>query len=172
VGAATDKLFKFDLASLPGFIGGTVQVAQLRLYRSSGNTYGAGLTIGRVLTHDWTEALAMPRNPTGGSTLGWGVASNARFSTAGDVSTPLGGMTNSTNYLVATVTSDVQAFAAGTPNYGWSVATGNSIIYMSENTDSRGYQPVLFLSYTPAVPEPTTLLLIGMGLVGLLRRKA
>ena len=147
-----------------------MQVAQLRIYRSSGNTYGAGLTVGRVLYHDWTEALALPANPNGGSTPGWGAASNARFSTAGDVGT-LGGMANpsTAGFLIATVTSDVQAFAAGTPNYGWSLATGNSVINLSENTDD-GRRPVLFLSYTP-VPEPMTLALLGLAAMALPRRR-
>ncbi len=54
-GGAVKKvtLTKFNLSVLPGFVGGHVVKAQLRLYYTTGNT-GLGLT-GAVTSTDWAE---------------------------------------------------------------------------------------------------------------------
>ena len=170
-----DKLIKFDLASLPGFIGGTVNMAQLVFHQTAGNAGGATALI---LTHDWNEATAGRYSPTGSTTLGWGAASNAKFSAAGD-GAALTAMTVGSFYtgpysiyeawLVGTVTADAQAIADGQANYGWYFQTSNRTILTSEHSGD-GYRPALYLDYTP-VPEPATLAVLGLGVLFGSRRR-
>jgi hypothetical protein len=178
-----DKLFKFDLASLPGFIGGTVHVAQLRVTQAGGNQGG---TIAPIITHDWTEALAKRYDPAGGSTKKWGPASNDIFKAGIDTAPttamlwdgfftdPLAGFGGNSpymGYLTGDVAAHAQAIANGTAaNYGWYVNTSNRNIISSEHAREE-YGPALFISYTP-VPEPVTLVLLALGSLVSLRRRA
>ena len=168
-----DKLFKFDLASLTGFAGATINRAELRLWQTGGNNV---INIARNLHHDVDQTLAHRNSPlgSGASTApnGWGAASDAKFG-AGDYGT-LSSFDSSAagaHYQVVDVTSDVVGFADGTlTNLGWAVISVNRIIATSEfGTD--GQRPVLFLDYTVAVPEPSSFLLLGLTSFGLMAGK-
>lgn len=165
-------LFKFDLSSLAG---ATIQKAQFRIYAGNGNT---GESLAKVVTHDWTEALATRASPNGlaSPNMNWGPASNAIYSSASDLGTgstfdscPAGAA-----FSVEDVTADVQAFVNGTlPNYGWALyssatSLGNHDFIPSENSND-GARPALFISYTP---EPATMALLAMSGLVLLRRRA
>ena len=170
-----DKLMIFDLASLPGFIGGTVHVAQLRIRQTAGN---AGGSTAPIFTHAWDVALATRFSPVGSSTPEWGPLSDSVFSAA-DAAAPtnmvwsgfeVGPAGNFEGWLTGDVTADAQAIADGTVNYGWHVYTSNRSIIASEH-ERDAYRPALFLSYTP-VPEPATLALFAaVGLLAARRRR-
>jgi hypothetical protein len=166
-------LFKFDLSSLAG---ATIEKAQIRFYAGNGNT---GQSLARVVTHDWTEALATKASYNGlpSPNMNWGPASNALYSNTADLGTgstldsaPVGAA-----FSVEDVTANVQAFVNGTlPNYGWALYSGatsfgNRGYIPSENADD-GRRPALFISYTP-VPEPATLAFLAMSGLVLLRRR-
>lgn len=162
-------LTKFDLSSLPA--GAIIEKAQIRFYAGNGNS---SQKLARVVTHDWTEALATRASPNGLSSPSWGPAGDSIWDTAMDTgpasnfdSCPAGA-----NFAVEDVTADVQAFVNGTlPNYGWAMfqtlmAYGNHNYITSENADD-GRRPALFISYTP---EPATLVLLAISGLVILRR--
>ena len=71
------------------------------------------------------------------------------------------------------VTSDVQAFASGAAaNFGWHLllADGSRPVFYSSDAVDASLRPVLEITYA-AVPEPATLTLIGIGMLGLVKRK-
>jgi hypothetical protein len=51
-GSTFVQLYKFDLSALPGFVGGTVNKAQLRLYYGAGNS---GYSVGYITSTNWSE---------------------------------------------------------------------------------------------------------------------
>lgn len=165
-------LTKFDLSSLAG---ATIEKAQIRFYAGNGNT---GQKLARVVTHDWTEALATRASPNGlaSPNKNWGPAGDSIWSTAMDTGTASGfdSCPAGAAFAVEDVTADVQAFVNGTlPNYGWAMFSsttsyGNHNYISSENTDV-GRGPALFISYTP---EPATLTLLALSGLVLLRRRA
>ncbi len=70
------------------------------------------------------------------------------------------------------VTSSLTAWAAtgGADNYGWGFQTTNTNgwDFNTESKSDEARRPLLSVTYTTStVPEPTTLLLLGLGLVGL-----
>jgi hypothetical protein len=168
-----DKLMIFDLASLPGFVGGTVHVAQLRIRQTAGN---AGGSTAPIFTHAWDPTLATRFSPVGGATPEWGPLSDSVFSAA-DAAAPtnmvwsgfeVGPAGNYEGWLTGDVTADVQAIADGTANYGWHVYTSNRSIIASEH-ERDAYRPALFVSYTP---EPAALGLLAVGgLLTIARRR-
>ena len=150
-----DNLFQFDVAAVPGLMGGTIHKAQLQIRQVSGNSGGS---TSLILYHDWNEATAGRFNPTGITTLGWGPASNAKYGSAdyGTLVSMTVGPFESTIYgtynawLVGDVTSDVQKLASGEmPNYGWEIRNANRVFFASEHAADE-YRPALFISYTPA----------------------
>ncbi len=165
-------LFKFDLSSLAGV---TIEKAQLRLYAGNGNT---GESLARVVTHDWTEALATRASYNGlaSPNTNWGPASNAIYSTTSDLGTgstfdscPVGAA-----FSVEDVTANVQAFVNGTlSNYGWGLYSSSTSVgnhgYIPSEATNDGARPALFISYTP---EPVTLALLAFGGLALIRRPA
>jgi len=170
-----DKLFQFDLASLPGFVGGTVLKAELRLRETVGNNFAQ---IAPVTTHAWTEALAVRNSPLGNFANEWGPLSDSEFGPAD--AGPLVGMTigpyeagifgDYEAWIVGDVTADLQAIADGTaPDLGWYVYTPNRSFVASENA-ADAFRPALFLDFTPA-PEPMTLSLLALGGLAALRRR-
>lgn len=75
-------------------------------------------------------------------------------------------------YVTVDVTPILQSWANGTPNYGlFADSTGNYSLYLSENTTNVNWQPVLVMDYSP-VPEPTTLSLLALGGLAVVRRRA
>ncbi len=172
-------LYRFDLGSLPGFIGGRVNFAQLRLYHASGNGGGSGGTaLGQVLTHDWLEGTstggypgaaggvsskhpigyntAANRNADDGTTpplASWGIGSDSSFNKSVDggpaVASSKWGSTGA-NWTVWTVTDIVSDWATGTDNYGF-YQCGNNYLWQTSESGSQ-YQPVLFIDYSPDGP--------------------
>jgi hypothetical protein len=165
-------LFKFDLSSLAG---ATIDKAQIRFYAGNGNT---GQSLARVVTHDWTEALATKASYNGlaSPNMNWGPSSNALYGNTTDLGTgsTLDSCPAGAAFSVEDVTANVQAFVNGTlPNYGWALyssatSLGNHGYIPSENSDD-GRRPALFISYTP---EPMTLAFLAMSGLVLLRRRA
>ncbi len=191
-------LYKFDLSSLPGFEGGTINMAQLRLYHSSGNGLGSGdeNRLEEVTTHDWLEGTntggfpgaaggVSDKHPIGynttanrdadngttGPLASWGPNSDSTFSPTNDGGVAANGSTwgpTGANWTVWTVTDIVADWAGGTPNYGF-FQVGNNYSWKMSEFGSQ-YQPVLFIDYTPA-PEPATLTLLALGGLAIVRRR-
>ena len=179
-------LMKWDLSSLPGFAGSTVNAAVIRFYQTNGQGIPKWSA---VTTHDYDEATVTPGSPSGNPVAGtasgvgdWGPALDSPFTFAGDASVetavPLDNTVVGRGYTTFNVLADVTAMAAGTPNYGWAGTTaypgttGNHPYVSSENpnpifgTAVGATAPVLFIDYTP-VPEPTSMVLLGMAAFGL-----
>jgi hypothetical protein len=76
------------------------------------------------------------------------------------------------SFLVYDVTDIVTLWAAGIANKGFVLKTsgGNNYQYRTSEYSATD-QPVLFLDYTPGVPEPTTMGLLGAGAMMALRRR-
>lgn len=165
-------LFKFDLSSLPA--GAVIEKAQLRLYETNGNS---GVRIGRVATHDWTEASATRNSPVGLTSPSWGPNGDSIFSAADvDGMAAPESAPNGAAFTIKDVTADVQAFVNGTlPNYGWvlsqdaTISTVGNRGYIPSESEDVGRRPALFISYTP---EPGTLVLLAISGLALLRRRA
>lgn len=191
-------LIKFDLSVLgdPSLI--TINKAQLRMYHS-GNT-GTN-SAGRVLTDwvagtktggypgaSPAEVAANFHSPKATNTSnsfksGDPTWASGNFSTdaPGDTGTHQDGDMNlapnagtNNRWWVYDITSIAQTWvgATSTSNYGvytaYIASNNNLYAYLSEQ--GGGYEPVLFLDYTVA-PEPATLLLLGLGGLGVLRRR-
>ncbi len=176
-------LSKFKIQALPGIAGGRINKAELRFYHIGGNS-GLGKT-GYVISSDWIEgtgtgqypgaaggaSAAHPmghntnenQNASGGTTAplqSW--ASNDYFAIAKDVSTAYanaGPHNAGTDFIVYDVTSIVQLWANGTPNYGFCTydASKNYNVQSSETTAGADYQPVLVIDYDQhGNPVPVT----------------
>ncbi len=173
-GLGATMLIQFDLSSLPGFAGGTINDAQLRLLGTGGNQK---VYVRQVTSHPWTET-GVTQSLTGTGT-GWGASGTSSFSFSNDTYDNgayrwynIGSPNTNGKYMetaVIRVTDYVQAWADGTPNYGFGLDLTNGNAYTSEA--GATYQPVLFIDYTPAVPEPATLALVALGGVALLKRR-
>lgn len=195
--SANYVLYKFDLSTLAGLSGGTINLAQLRLYHIGGNGGGSGgQALGQLLSHDWIEGTkdntypgaaggASFTHPAGVNTTAnrnaangtatpwasWGAGSDSNFSPANDggnnAASAWGG--GGSNYTVWDVTGIVASWADGSlPNYGFEQAGNNFTWQMSESGSQ--FQPVLFIDYTP-VPEPATMALLVLGSLTMLRRR-
>ena len=157
---ALGALYKWDLSSLPGFAGSTVNGAVIRLYMVGGN---GKPFLGTVTHHDFDEATVTSGNPGGtAGVLGWGAGSDSLYSLTGDSSvattTAINNEVVGRGYDTWDATSDVQAMANGTPNYGWASTSVNNGFLSSESTGTGTYggdpyfagagsQPVLFIDY-------------------------
>lgn len=177
---ATPALYKFDFTVLSGFLGGTVNRAELRLYQSSGNS--GTRNVGRIFTHDWIEGAMVGNYPgaAGGVSLAHPIGYNtgANQNSSGGTTPPLASWGDGTQtfdttrdgtgargykgsvgagaqWLVFDVTDIVALWAAGTSNFGfYQPSPGNYVFRLSEYA-TQDYQPVLFLDYTPKSPSGT-----------------
>ncbi|HUW85235.1 MAG TPA: DNRLRE domain-containing protein, partial [Phycisphaerae bacterium] len=183
----SDVLVKFDLTTVSQLIGGDINLAELRIYHTSGNTWGSGLY--RITTHDWIEgtvdynypgaaggvSFAHPigyntgpeQDASGGTTpplQTWGVGSDSFFAALGDcdmicgVKSTVGGA----GYTVWDVTDIVQSWVDGANNYGLYLDNSNYGINLSEAGSMQN--PVLFIDYIPAAP-PTDITDLATGTV-------
>jgi hypothetical protein len=80
ISAASYILVKFDLASLDGFVGGTITKAELRLARASGAGNNGMIDIKRLLT-DWVEGNKTGQAPSAAYP---GATQSSPFDTDGD----------------------------------------------------------------------------------------
>lgn len=70
------------------------------------------------------------------------------------------------------VTNDVQAWVSGASNWGWQLALASGsrpVFYSSDPGVSEALRPILEITYT--IPEPATLVMVGIGAFGLMKRK-
>ena len=172
-------LFRWDLSSLPGFAGSTINAAVIRLFQSGGN---GTQTLGVVTTHDYDELTATLGSPVGTAVPlagpgEWGVGNDSFFTLAGDSTsgsaTILPTDANSVKivgkgYTTHDATADLQAMANGAVQYGWAMV-GTNVNYQTSETTAFagvGVEPALFIDYTP-VPEPTSMVLLGVAAFGL-----
>ena len=175
------NLFKFDLDALVDLPGGTINLAQLRLYHTHGNNILGTGAVAVVTTHNWTEGKgkssypgsdggASLANPNGFNTgpdqnaqggvapplASWGKSSSSFFDIAADCLAPEdpSSISIGEGYNVINVTSDVSQWVSGTrPNYGWANASGSYDFYLSES--GSDWQPALFIDYLPGpLPHP------------------
>jgi len=172
----SDVLLKFDLTTVSQLIGGYINLAELRVYHTGGNTWGTGLY--RITTHDWLEgtveyaaypgaaggmSYAHPvgyntgpnQDASGGTTpplQTWGVTSDSFFSALGDCDMSRGKKNGGggTGYTVWDVTDIVQSWVDGANNYGLYLDNSNYSINLSEAGTAEN--PVLFIDYIPAAP--------------------
>ncbi|MCG3180687.1 MAG: hypothetical protein BIFFINMI_03050 [Phycisphaerae bacterium] len=81
-GGPQPVILKFDLSLLPGFVGGTINVAELRIYQNAGNT--GTRAAGYITTHDWVAGTGTGGYPgtTDPSTGGVSFAHPIGFNTA------------------------------------------------------------------------------------------
>ncbi|MBX3028467.1 DNRLRE domain-containing protein [bacterium] len=118
-------LVRFDQAQIAAATSGLVLIsARLELYVTSSAQWGSGRAVNaQRLTSDWSETgatwnCAVDSNPSNGSPDCVGQWAGGTFSGA---VTDAVQQSNATvnQYVSWTVTADVAAFLAGTPNYGW-----------------------------------------------------
>ncbi len=176
VNVARASLVKWDLSGLPGFAGSTINAAVVRIYQVGGN---GDPVLNTVTYHNFDEAtvsIGSPAgNPFGAGPGEWGAASNSRFLMAGDTPNATLGTAPAIDadvvglgYNTWDATSDLQAMANGTPNYGWAIGAVNDTYLSSENSNN-GARPALFIDYTPlvTVPEPSSFLFFSALALGL-----
>jgi len=195
-----DTLYKFDIAAVPGLVGGTVNLAELRIVQNNGNS--GTRAVGYVASHDWVEGTKDYAYPgaAGGCSYAHPIGYNTgpNQNAAGGTSAPLQSWGDGTQFfspandgagqrgyktliggnltpLVFDVTDIVTAWADGSkPNYGfYNPVSGNYQFRMSEYSSAD--QPVLFIDYTPAarpVPEPAGLSLMGLALMAIRRKRS
>ena len=172
-------LSKFKVQALPGFAGGRINKAQVRFYYSGGNTgmgktgyvtssdwiegtctgQYPGVAGGGSFAHPMGHNTNQNQNTDGGTTAPlqtW--ANNDYFAIAKDVSATYANVTRAGysaggdtygGFAVYDVTSVVQLWANGTPNYGFCTydsAMNYNVLY-SETAKGADYQPVLVIDY-------------------------
>jgi hypothetical protein len=149
---------QFDLSAIPA--GATILSATMQLVWNAINTASQNLAWHRLLV-DWTEGTAngtagtvnwnnrtsgVPWNTAGARGSGIDRESSASFTIAGtDIA--VGAMTNHD------VTADVQAWYAGTPNFGWTIdftfltGSSNQIAFNSSDNATPVNRPRLLVEY-------------------------
>jgi hypothetical protein len=152
-GAAFVKFAIFAAEGGPVPDGATITSATLSVYQyfGPGSTWEA-----RRLLKDWQEMQSTWNSAATGSP--WQTA-GALGST--DIAATADGQTSlsSLGWLNLNVTAGVQAFASGTPNYGWrlgwlSGTTGAKTFHSREGTTDPALRPTLTVSYTTG-PSPS-----------------
>ncbi len=116
--------------------------ASLYLYKSADTGTPTGINLGahRVLV-DWSE-----------TTINWNNQPGFSQTPTASVTPP----TTNNLYLRWDVTSDVQAFVDGTPNYGWCIKSSNEnqstrIQFNSKENANANTRPYLYIEYAPKV---------------------
>ncbi len=141
-------------------LGSTITSASLTIYHYTGGH--ASHTLNMIKT-DWDEDTVTWNNfGTGNATSGtdW-------YSSPTDTFSP----SNGANVL--DVTSSLQAFSDGSvQNYGWILvdSSTNATWFRSDDYATFAERPILMVEYS-AIPEPATLCLLVMGLVGTMLRR-
>jgi hypothetical protein len=148
--------------------GSIITSAKLRVYIDS---VGSALNFHRMLVN-WDEDTITWNNATlgGNATAGLqadGIEAATTSSLTSAFVTPAGA------YFEFDLTTDVQAFANGTANFGWAIlptGTNGVDFFSSEDTLTAGRRPELVVNYE-AVPEPATMAALALGAAALIRRK-
>lgn len=120
---------KFDLSQIPP--GSTLISAQLRLYDTEGQGGTQTVYVTRVKS-DWNE-----------SALTW----NTNAAMASDPTDSVVDNPSNTGYKTFNVTSDVRAFMAGTPNYGWAVTISDGWVTFASREGAPNMLPQLVVEY-------------------------
>lgn len=163
LGGYFQALLEFDgaLAGIP--TGSTIDSATLTLYVQNP---AEELRIFRMTT-PWDGSNATWNHfGSGAPGSGGGITPGTdTFATPDYVGTPSTGLQN------FDVTATVAAWLGGAPNEGWGFLMGNKNrgLLVNSRDSIAGDRPTLTIEFTaPPVPEPGTMVLFGLGFVGLL----
>jgi PEP-CTERM motif len=173
-------LMRFDniFGTGPGQIppGSNINSATLRLNLTE-DTGDGFLYLHRMIT-DWSDTTATWNffSPTGVQ-LGTHAVATADASVGPGINAnaPTPGSSTAYPIITADVTSSLQAWSNGFANRGWNIRPDNGtgansatdgILFSSAEDPTAGNHPLLTVNFTTAVPEPGTLVLAGLGLIG------
>lgn len=151
-------LVEFDLSSIMGAI---INNATLGIHHASNAVPGASFGIYRI-TQSWTESV---------------VTWNARPTTVASPDSILN-IADSAAFVWRywDITSLAQSWTSGAnSNYGMMLSRidqANPVAYFTSSDSTDLYAPKLTIDYSESVvPEPASMVLVGLGLIGFLKRR-
>jgi len=129
--------------------GATINSATLWLYKYT--NYDLTMVMNRVL-RNWVETQATWNNwSTGNAWTSQNAGGSGTDIEATSYASYYNGNFGTNTWGSATVTTDVQAWSSGTPNYGWrfkTVTGGNDRKFISRSNASTSLRPYLDIDYT------------------------